>query len=258
MREIGKHTPELAQLLVNAGGVAAIVDMLSSGNHKQGAVRLPAIMMLGYVAAHAEKLAMAVIVSKAVNQLAIALSEEKEDHVKAASAWALGQIGRHSPEHAKAVAVANVLPRLLHLYLNENSSDDLQLKSKKALKNILQKCTHLPALEPLLHDAPPGILKHVIAQYSKVLPHDSKARRLFTTTGGLKKVQEMNAEEGSELAQHIQAVRKCFPEEILKYYSPNYNEQLLETLENFNPQEKTDDGDDDAEATVERNQQLDA
>ena len=190
----------------------------------------------------------------------IALNEEKEDHVRAAAAWSLGQVGRHSPEHSKAVAVANVLPRLLHLYfkdirrnsslllknkknpkilnLNENSSDDLQLKSKKALKNILQKCTHLPALEPLLHDAPPDILKHVIAQYSKVLPHDAKARRLFTTSGGLKKVQEMTADEGSELDHHIQAVRRCFPDEILKYYSPNYNEQLLDTLERFNPNEK--------------------
>merc|ERR1711881_256679 len=153
MRDIAKHTPELAQLIVNAGGVAAIVDMLSSSPHKQGSVRLSAIMMLGYVAAHAEKLAMAVIVSRAVNQLAIALAEEKEDHVKAAAAWSLGQVGRHSPEHSKAVAVANVLPKLLYLYLNESSSDDLQLKSKKALKNILQKCTHLPALEPLLHGA---------------------------------------------------------------------------------------------------------
>merc|ERR1711879_748482 len=183
----------------------------------------------------------AVIVSRAVNQLAIALAEEKEDHVKAAAAWSLGQVGRHSPEHSKAVAVANVLPRLLHLYLNENSSDDLQMKSKKSLKNILQKCTHLPALEPLLHDAPPDILKHVIAQYSKVLPHDAKARRLFTTSGGLKKVQEMTAEEGSELDHHIHAVRRCFPEEILKYYSPNYNEQLLETLESFNPNQEHGD-----------------
>jgi hypothetical protein len=56
------------------------------------------------------------------------------------------------------------------------------------LKNVLQKCVHLPALEPLLHEAPPNILKHVVAQFSKVLPHDPKARRLFVTSGGLKKV----------------------------------------------------------------------
>ena len=46
---------------MNAGGVASVIDYIgeSSGN-----VRLPGIMMLGYVAAHSENLAMAVIVSK--------------------------------------------------------------------------------------------------------------------------------------------------------------------------------------------------
>ena len=38
--------------------------------------------MLGYVAAHSENLAMAVIVSKGVVQLAIALQEEQEDHIQ--------------------------------------------------------------------------------------------------------------------------------------------------------------------------------
>ena len=58
--------------------------------------------------------------------------------------------------------------RLLQSYISTESSEDLQTKSKKALKNILQKCVYLPALEPLLHDAPANILKHVVAQYSKV------------------------------------------------------------------------------------------
>jgi hypothetical protein len=52
---------QLAQLLVNAGGVAAVVDFI--GENK-GNVRLPGVMMLGYVGAHTENLAMAVIVSK--------------------------------------------------------------------------------------------------------------------------------------------------------------------------------------------------
>ena len=91
------------------------------------------------------------------------------------------------------------------------------LQSKKALKNILQKCVHLPALEPLLHDAPPNILKHVVGQFSKVLPHDSKARRLFVTSAGLKKIQEIKAEPGSALAEYINTINNCYPEEIVKY-----------------------------------------
>lgn len=46
---------------MNAGGVAAVVDYV--GESKEN-VRLPGIMMLGYVAAHSENLARAVIVSK--------------------------------------------------------------------------------------------------------------------------------------------------------------------------------------------------
>ena len=53
-------------------------------------------------------------------------------HTQAAAAWALGQIGRHSPEHAKAVAQANVLPRLLQLYLGTGSSEDLQAKVRES------------------------------------------------------------------------------------------------------------------------------
>ncbi|XP_004393044.1 PREDICTED: sperm-associated antigen 6 [Odobenus rosmarus divergens] len=215
IREIAKHTPELSQLIVNAGGVAAVIDCIGSC---KGNIRLPGIMMLGYVAAHSENLAMAVIISKGVPQLSVCLSEEPEDHIKAAAAWALGQIGRHTPEHARAVAVTNTLPVLLSLYMSTESSEDLQVKSKKAIKNILQKCTYLPALEPFLYDAPPNILKHVVGQFSKVLPHDSKARRLFVTSGGLKKVQEIKAEPGSLLQEYINSINNCYPEEIVSKF----------------------------------------
>ncbi|XP_036262807.1 sperm-associated antigen 6 isoform X1 [Molothrus ater] len=232
IREIAKHTPELSQLIVNSGGVAAVIDCIGSC---RGTVRLPGIMTLGYVAAHSENLSMAVIVSKGIPPLCLCLVEEHEDHIKAAAAWALGQIGRHTTEHARHVAVANVLPTLLDIFVDPRSSEDLKTKTKKALKNILQKCTYLPALEPLLHEAPPSIMKHIIGQFSKVLPHDNKARRLFVTTGGLKKVQEIKAEPGSLLQEYINTINNCYPEEIVRYYSPGYSEILLERVENYQP-----------------------
>lgn len=68
-----------------------------------------------------ETLALAVIVDKGVPAISSALVNESEDHIKAASAWALGQVGRHSPDHAKALADANVLPKLLHVFLAAES-----------------------------------------------------------------------------------------------------------------------------------------
>ena len=44
----------------------------------------------------------------------------------------------------------NVFTKLLAVYVNDESSEDLKTKAKRALKSVIQKCTHLEALEPLL------------------------------------------------------------------------------------------------------------
>merc|ERR1712183_556910 len=160
---------------------------------------------------------------------------EPEDHLKAASAWSLGQIDRHSPDHARAPAEADVLRRLLAVYLHQDSSEDLQTKAKRALKSVIQKCTHLPALEPLLQEAPPNILKYVVQQFAKVLPSDLNARRSFVQSGGLQKIQEVSPENGSKLKDFIDEINMLYPPEIVQYYSPNYAEQLLNKMDNFNP-----------------------
>lgn len=63
-----------------------------------------------------------------VPQLALCLNEEREDHIIAATAWSLGQIGCHTSEHAKTVVLSNVLPKLLELYMDTSSSEDLKEK----------------------------------------------------------------------------------------------------------------------------------
>lgn len=59
------------------------------------------------------------------------------------------------------------------------SSKDLKDKAKKALKNIVQMCTYLPALEPLLQLAPPKILTYVCHQFAKILSQNVEAKRTF-------------------------------------------------------------------------------
>ena len=228
IREVAKHTPELAQLIVNAGGVGAMVDYVTEAS---GNARLPGIMTLGYISAFSETLALAVVVSKGIPPLINAVVTEPEDHIKSASAWSLGQIGRHSPDHAKALADANALPKLLAVYLHEASSEDLKTKAKRALKAVIQKCVHLPALEPLLHDAPDNILKVVVTQFSKILPHDVAARRSFVMSGALQKILELAPEPGAQLGDMVRAITECYPKEIIDYYSPTYSKQLLDQLD---------------------------
>ncbi|KAK0078008.1 hypothetical protein PV325_003185 [Microctonus aethiopoides] len=68
-----------------------------------------------------------------------------------------------------------------------------------------------------------------------ILPNDPRARRLFVTTGGLKKVQELQPDATSPLSEYIAIINSCFPEEIIRYYTPGYSDSLLESLEQYQP-----------------------
>lgn len=52
---------------------------------------------------------------------------------------------------------------------------------------------------------------------SEVLPYDSKARRVFVTNGGLKRVQEIQADPGSALQEYISSINSCFSEDIVRW-----------------------------------------
>jgi 3-methyladenine DNA glycosylase AlkD len=230
VREIAKHTPELAKLIVNSGGAAALVDYVAEAS---GNAKLPGIMALGYIAAFSETLALAVIVSRAVAPLKEALVNDREDHIKGACVWSLGQIGRHTPDHARALAEGDVLRHVLACMTHPDSSEDLQTKSKRTLKSVLAKCTHLGALQPLLRDAPVKVQKYVLRQFAQLLPHDVEARRGFVQSGGLQYLQELNETVGGKLEEYIVAINACYPPEIVEYYSPNYSKTLLAKIDEF-------------------------
>jgi hypothetical protein len=74
-------------------------------------------------------------------------------------------VGRHTPDHSKAVADTGVLLSLVGLEADPNSSDDLKTKCRRALKSVVGKLTHLPALDALVHrDIPEGVMKLVLEQ----------------------------------------------------------------------------------------------
>ncbi|DBA77500.1 hypothetical protein WJX77_001185 [Trebouxia sp. C0004] len=229
VREVAKHTPELAQLVVGAGGVGALVDYVGS---TKGNTRLPGIMALGYIAAFSETLGLSVIAEKGLVPLVAALSEEAEEHMKSASAWALGQLGRHTPDHAKAVADTGVLPLLVTIENDTQSGEDLKGKCRKALKAIVAKLTFMPALDALVHrQLPESIMKMVLEQVGKVLANDPSGRAQFVHSGGLAAVQQMGEAPGTALREAVEIINSNYPEEIVHYYSPGYSQQLLQKLD---------------------------
>jgi len=148
----------------------------------------------------------------------------------------LGQIGRHTPDHARALAEGDVLRHLLACMVHEESSEDLKTKAKRALKAILAKCTHLSALQPLLRDSPVKVQKYVLRQFAQLLPHDVEARRAFVQSGGLQFLQELNETVGGKLTEFIVQINNCYPPEVVEFYSPNYSKTLLQKIDEYQPE----------------------
>lgn len=231
VREIAKQTPELAQLVVSTGGVGALVEFVSTAS---GPTRLPGIMALGYIAAFSETLALSIIAEKGLVPILTAVEVEPEDHLKAAAVWTLGQVGRHTPDHAKAVSDTGALLHMVALEgVNENS-EDLRNKCRRALKGVVGKLTYFPALDELVQKPlAEGVMKLVLEQVGKVLANDAPGRAAFVKSGGLAKVQHLAEAEGSCLKEVADVINGCYPEEIVKYYSPGYSQQLLSQLDSL-------------------------
>lgn len=228
IREIAKHNQDLAHQICNSGGAAALVEYISD---TKGNSRLPGIMTLGYISAFSENDAMAIINSKGIPPLRDALTKEAEDHIQAASAWTLGQLGGHSYQHAKAMADNDVPSHLLAVYKMNESSDDLKKKAKRSLKNILAMCSQLESLENLIKDSPDEILYYILIQFKKVLPTDPNAKKSFVLKGGLKDIQQKLNSNHLKLKQCIEEINSYYPQEIVQYFSPDYSETLMNKFE---------------------------
>lgn len=227
VREVVKHSPELAKLVVNSGGAAGLVEFVRDTRSN---VRLPGVMALGYIAAFSEAMALAIIVAKGVPALKDALVNEPEEHIKAATVWTLGQIGRHTSDHARALAEGGIFQPLVVLFSRPDSGDDLRMKCKRALKAVIGKCLEAQALAPLLRDSSPKVQKYVLAQFANILPNDVAARKAFLASGLLQRVQEIKTTAPPKVQESIARINAAFPEVAVKYSDPAFARDLLSQL----------------------------
>lgn len=142
---------------------------------------------------------------------------------------------------------------------DETIIEDLKTKARKALKSILQKCTHMPALQSLLtlnnqpwneaenvqgnkkHKAKQGfqmsakLIKIVLHQIAKVLPNDKAGKKSFVQSGCLQFVQELehklNEKDFLQVQELVSSINNCFPSQLVDYYSPKHANELIKLID---------------------------
>ncbi|CDO65110.1 armadillo repeat protein PF16, putative [Plasmodium reichenowi] len=229
LKEMSKHNEDICKIITRAGTIPFLCDFI---NISKDHMKLPAILCIGFISSFSETLSLNIIFANTITVLKKCLLQESQDYIKSATVWTLGNIGKHSTEHAKKIADENLLIILVNLYNSNDSSDDLKKKIKEALKLIIQKITDINALQPIFIKSTWPLAKYSILQFSKLLPKNSSSKKGFIQSGCLKYLQEIkNTEEGKKYEIEINNINKTFPEDIVNYYTPGYSDMLIKRID---------------------------
>eukprot|EP01022_Parablepharisma_sp_SALTPOND_P022998 TRINITY_DN4743_c0_g1_i1.p2 TRINITY_DN4743_c0_g1~~TRINITY_DN4743_c0_g1_i1.p2 ORF type:complete len:310 (+),score=51.61 TRINITY_DN4743_c0_g1_i1:2730-3659(+) len=238
LKEVARASVRHANLIMLAVGPAAIVDFVSNCS---GESRLPGIETLGFIAKHDEEnLAKDCIKENAHIALKDALIHESIDKIKEKSAWALGKLGKHSADHANALAEADILQKLLEVYSRSDAGSTLKDKTKKALIRIIQKCNKITLIEPLVADnVGLDVLTCLVEQCYQLLPLSLEAKKYFLQCGGFQKLQHLRADGGTKLKELRDKINGLYPTEVVQYYAPDAKERIIKKIEEEQDQHLT-------------------
>ncbi|KAI5751623.1 hypothetical protein M8J77_009284 [Diaphorina citri] len=233
LRELSKHSADLSRKIVQHGALAGLISIIANTS---GLVRLPAVMTLGYMGAQSDHLALAIIQSQGLHELITALNNETSEATLGAIIWTIEQLTKHSAQHVNYLNDTNVFAKLLRIYISADSCPEMKSRCLATLLSTVNKCLNIQDIDLLLYESPPEILLPALKQLCKIFPVDLKARRVFVSAGGLKRVQALKPPAGSELCEAVTMINSYFPEDIVRYYSPRCTDHLLAKVDQFTPQ----------------------
>lgn len=120
LKAMAKHSPETATLIVECGGLSALLICLEE---KDVLMKEAACCGIGSIVRQSSELAMSAVSQGAATLLVLCL-QLNEVTIKQVACLALGDIARHSPRHAQAVCDAGAAGSLMCLL----ESLDVKLK----------------------------------------------------------------------------------------------------------------------------------
>lgn len=225
IREIVKHTQELAQLVVTVGGAPELVSFLKP---EMGNEPLNGVLAVGFIAAYTPQLAQSFLQEGAANILINVFTDAFADVLRMTTAWAIAQIAKHSTDHAMPFIKLDALGLILNAYNEVQDDPDIQMRMKRSLKLIIERCTEIEYLRPLIDVAPEPVLKPILEQIAKLILKNTEAKKYLFNSDGLKAIMAIEADQTSKIREHIENIAAAYPPNAVRFCSPNITETLAQ------------------------------
>jgi len=200
LRHVAKHSPELAQAVVDAGSLEALVLCLEEFDPS---VKEAAAWALGYIASHTASLSQAVVDAGALPLLVLCL-QEPELSLKRITASALNDVAKHSPELAQAVVDAGAVAYLAPLVGHDDAKLKRQVCSALAqvakhnvdLAEVVVEAEVFPRMLACLKDIDVFVRKNAATCTREVVKHTPELAKLVVNAGGAAALVDFVRETG--------------------------------------------------------------
>lgn len=212
---------------------AAVTTLINNIVRCTGNTRHASISTIANIGNVNEQLSEIVIGSGAIDAIAMTLADPNtESYVKGMGAKALQKIGRHSWKQLQSICEKNCLLLIVKAYFQCKDEESKTICSE-AIAALFKECKEVSFIVPILLDASTvDPIQTIILQALQTVLLDSKARRVFTELKALQFIQGVlqSKKSGKDAKEAIAQLNTLFPEEAVKFYTPNYDKSLMDAI----------------------------
>lgn len=232
--EIAKKKYEYATSISGKIKFRVFVEYL---NYYRGEPRLYGIPIISTLASYNKELAESIIKEGVLIPLIDTIEKEHSEKIVSLACLAVSNLSKHTPDLTNGIAAFNDLPsKLLAISVNKEYSFELKENAKNALDNIIDNCTEIKCLTPLLNkpnyntvdeEQFEKILVKVIRRQKDILMDSKKDRKEFIKDKTLKKIIELKKYYKS-IKEELLQFNEFYSQEIVNYFSEDYEQFLKE------------------------------
>jgi hypothetical protein len=115
------------------------------------------------------------------------LRKSKQVAAIEATAWALGQMGKHTPQIASSLIHKSAIDILYGTYTAART-EELRSKTREALKLLIRQSADVAEISPYIATTQLTVQRYVLQQIAQIITANEEMRRAFLGAGGIAQI----------------------------------------------------------------------
>jgi hypothetical protein len=170
--------------MIDVGGARALAVSLEPDAQNEP---VNAVMAVGHIASFSARLVAALTAEGIDGILVDIICTSKQVATLEAAAWAVGQIGKHTPQITSGIIQKSVIDALYETY-TAPKGDELRAKAKQALKLIIGQAADIAEIRPYITRTQFTVQRYILQRIAQIIATNYAMKDAFINSGGIEEI----------------------------------------------------------------------